>query len=137
MTEIMPNTPDALSQPNVGKNALYRDKYGAWAGSPDGHQPDYLLCCQEVEDNSTFWPRYRQCRRKRGFGPDDAYCKQHDPDAVALRRRKADERAIVANRKWLLEANGEYFFKALEKIAAGHNDPRGLAKEIVERFGHP
>lgn len=118
----------------IERSPLYRDKYGAWAGFPAGHKPDLALCCEEVADNSTRWPRYHQCQRKRGHGPDGAYCKQHDPEAVKAQRAASDVRGQEAWNKRLLEAYSKTFYDVLVKIADGHNDACGLAQETVDRF---
>jgi hypothetical protein len=114
--------------------AAYEEKYGAWAGFTNGHKPDFARCCVEVTDYSTRWPRYHQCSKKRGHGPDGAYCKQHDPEAVKARR---DASTARSNEKMNKERYGWYgrkFFGALQKIAEGHNDARGLAQEVVAEF---
>lgn len=53
-------------------------RYGDWAGDPKGVPEDVLRCVVEV------WPQTRdagwipwQCQRKRGYGKDGLYCKQH------------------------------------------------------------
>ncbi|CAB5223449.1 hypothetical protein UFOVP383_49 [uncultured Caudovirales phage] len=46
-------------------------RYGQWGGNPKGHPEDPTRCIEEV------WPFPRQCTRKRGYGPDGLYCKQH------------------------------------------------------------
>lgn len=53
-------------------------RYGSRAGNPQGRLEDVTRCIIEV------WPRGRegvtgahQCYRKRGFGKDGLYCKQH------------------------------------------------------------
>jgi hypothetical protein len=116
------------------QSSHYEDKYGAWAGFPAGHKPNFALCCEEVSDNSTRWPRYHQCSKKRGHGPDGAYCKQHDPEVVKARRAASDARGQEAWNKRLIESYGKTFYDALVKIADGHNDARGLAQETVARF---
>ena len=55
------------------KNDRYDEAYGQWAGNKKGFKPDYDRCCEQVYSN---W-RFYQCQRKRGYGPDEAYCKQH------------------------------------------------------------
>lgn len=47
--------------------------YGRWAGKPTGEKEDPELCLEEV------WDRFmaHQCLRRRGHGPDGAFCKQH------------------------------------------------------------
>ena len=51
----------------------YRKAYGVWGGNPKGHAPNYERCAADVH---TGW-HFNQCSRKRGHGPDGAYCKQH------------------------------------------------------------
>lgn len=117
----------------IEQSTRYKEKYGAWAGFTAGHKPDFALCCEEVSDRER-WARRHQCSKKRGYGPDGAYCKQHDPEAVKARQAASDARGKEAWRKRMLEAYGCTFFDVLTKIADGHNDARGLAKEAVDRF---
>jgi hypothetical protein len=116
------------------ENRLYPKSYGAWAGNPAGSQPNFALCCEEVADYSTRFPMYHQCRRKRGFGPDQAYCKQHDPAAKKAREEEQNKKYIEGRNKRMVEWNGPAFLEALRKIADGHNDARGLARETIAKF---
>lgn len=116
------------------QSPLYKEKYGVWAGLPNGHKPDFAACCEEVSDSSTRWPLYHQCSKKRGYGPDGAYCKQHDPDVVKAREAANAARATAKWNKQRYEWNGRRFYDALLKIAEGHNDARGLAQEIIDDF---
>ena len=50
-------------------------KYDEWAGNPKGITEDKTRCVAEVPD-FTGWHSF-QCLRKRGFGPNGEYCKQH------------------------------------------------------------
>jgi len=50
-------------------------RYGEWAGNPKGTAEDITRCIWEVWPNDTYIPH--QCRRKRGYGKDGLYCKQH------------------------------------------------------------
>ncbi len=53
-------------------NEKYQASYGRiWTK----YATDYDKCCVEVSD-SPGW-NWHQCSRKRGHGPDSAYCKQH------------------------------------------------------------
>lgn len=83
------------------KSPLYKDKYGAWAGDPQGRAPNYMRCCENVYSRER-WGRFYQCTRPRGHGPDGAYCKQHDPAAklkrADLRRAALDELTAEAER---------------------------------------
>jgi hypothetical protein len=119
-------------------NKLYPASYGAWAGFPQGHKPDYAHCCEEVTPNERGgYARRYQCQRKRGHGPDEAYCKQHDPDAAKKRQMDSQAKNEIAWQQRRYEISGKRFYDALVKIAEGHNDPRGLAHEIIDDFkGH-
>lgn len=90
--------------------------------------PDYDRCAAEVWDNFGS----AQCKRKSGHGPHGAWCKQHDPIAKAA---KYEKRRAEWRKKWDSEARMSKFraacIDAVEKIAAGHNDPRGLAVAII------
>ena len=55
-------------------NGRYQHRYSVWAGNPAGSTPDYERCCEVVSNGIGLT---KQCSRKRGFGPDNAYCKQH------------------------------------------------------------
>jgi len=48
-------------------------RYGKWAGEPDGRPEDSQRCVAEVVEDFIV----RQCRHKRGYGPDGLFCKQH------------------------------------------------------------
>jgi hypothetical protein len=94
-------------------------------------QPDYTRCCEQVHGTSRADGIY-QCRRKNGFGPNGAYCKQHDPDAVkakaAARQAEYDAKGAREIARWKATAALE---PALRQIAAGHNDPRSLAESVI------
>ena len=47
--------------------------YGKWAGNPSGTKEDPSKCVVEVYRGIRFY----QCARKRGYGPNGMYCKQH------------------------------------------------------------
>lgn len=110
-------------------NALYRERYGQWAGNNAGSPPDYTRCCADV------WPPpghiSSQCSRKRGHGPDGAYCKQHDPAEVKRRQEEASARYERDMARRRLGFDGRRFRDALRQIAKGHNDPRALAVEVL------
>lgn len=50
--------------------------YGQWAGDPKGRSEDEACCIAEIWGNDR-WSRGYQCQRKRGYGTDGLYCKQH------------------------------------------------------------
>lgn len=49
-------------------------RYGRWKGNPNGFAEDITRCAFEVFKD---YGAHHQCVRKRGFGPDGRYCKQH------------------------------------------------------------
>jgi len=51
-------------------------RYGVWNGCPKGNPEDPTHCIEEVWPSGRAWIPY-QCSRKRGYGPDGLYCKQH------------------------------------------------------------
>jgi len=51
-------------------------RYGQWAGNPNGRTEDKTRCIWEVWERGRIINSY-QCFRKRGYGPNGLYCKQH------------------------------------------------------------
>lgn len=96
--------------------------------------PDPERCAEMVSDRDTRWPRFHQCRFKRGYGPEGAFCKIHDPEAKRRRDAEKEARWKREHRARMRGACGPKFLDALRRIADGHNDPRGLAREIVDEF---
>lgn len=103
----------------------YQKSYGRYHTTPD-----LTRCCENVADG--FWSK--QCSKPCGYGPEKAYCKVHDPEAVKARRDKATAeykaQLAIDRVKWA----GPKFLEALRQIAAGHNDPRALAEEVIKEF---
>ena len=103
---------------------------------------DPNLCAEEVASKDGW--AYSQCSRKRGHGSEQAYCKQHDPDAVKAKReaRRAKWRAEYDAKDKAREAElaatqlGKDAIAALQAIADGHNDPRGLAQSVMKGTGN-
>ena len=112
----------------------HKSRYGRWAGMPNGVPAKPENCAEEIFRDHHYW----QCPRKRGYGPEGAYCKQHDPESVAKKRaeREAKWEAEWAEsqRKHARNAFKLRFEKALREIAAGHNDPRLLAAELLSEY---
>lgn len=111
-------------------------RYGKWAGNPAGVAGDPKRCVQSLMDR--WHPGGYQCTRPRGYGPDGCYCKQHDPAAVAARNAARD---AAYKAKWSADdlrrqkaEAGAKALDALRQIAAGHNDPRSLAQELLDQF---
>lgn len=83
--EVLPDR--SLSMENTHTPRVY----GQWAGNPKGQAEDVTHCIKEVWEPGRGFRSY-QCQRKRGFGPDGLYCKQHDPEAVKKRQKASDRR---------------------------------------------
>ncbi len=67
--------------PLRGRIKLMERRYGQWAGNPKGNKEDLTKCIEEV------WKRgcgisAHQCSKKRGYGPQALYCKQHSKKHV-------------------------------------------------------
>ncbi len=60
-------------------------RYDKSALNPKGIAEDKTLCVAEVKDFSGW--HFYQCSRKRGYGPEDKYCKQH--------AKKAEKRICI------------------------------------------
>jgi hypothetical protein len=113
----------------------YKARYGAWAGSPEGRPADLSRCCEEVTPNERGGFAHRhQCIRPRGHGPDKEYCKQHDPERVSARQAERERAWKDRTNKERYQWHGREFFGALQKIADGHNDARGLAQDVIAKF---
>jgi hypothetical protein len=110
----------------------YDQCYGAWAGQPRGRAPDFSRCCVSVPDGGRS-PLSHQCHKPNGKGPDGAYCATHNPDAVAARRKKSEEKYRADMRRYMFGGMLQAV-KALQLIESGHNDPRELARETLDEF---
>jgi hypothetical protein len=117
----------------VTLTSFHKERYGEWAGQPKGRAADPSRCAEEVFPSGRG-ELHHQCHRPRGFGPEGAFCKQHSPDAKAERKAKAAEKWEIEKRKWRDQHFGKTFREALEQIEAGHNDPRFVAREVLERW---
>lgn len=114
--------------------SLHQKSYGL---DHSKHKPDPARCCVEVYGRER-WASFSQCARKRGFGPEQAYCKQHDP-AVVKAKRDASEAKYqasmkVSRDKWHLERHAPALLAALRQIADGDNDPRAVAADVLATF---
>jgi hypothetical protein len=110
----------------------YPEKYGDWAGNPQGRAPNFSLCCAEVYEEISR--RFFQCSRNRGYGPDGEYCTTHNPQNVAARKKARLEKYDREMKLKRIEWAGPRFLAMLRLIAEGHNDARGLAAEAIKDF---
>jgi hypothetical protein len=51
-------------------------RYCEWAGNPKGNPEDPKRCIVEVSETGRSMLSH-QCYRKRGYGPEEEFCKQH------------------------------------------------------------
>jgi hypothetical protein len=51
-------------------------RYGCWAGYPKGHKQNETKCVKEISCGQRSC-LFTQCSRKRGYGHNGLYCKQH------------------------------------------------------------
>jgi len=111
-------------------------------------QPDLARCRASVSDVG-MGCSFHQCSRKvkttrtvnhKGKVVDLGYCTTHDPVRVKEKNDKwradfdakqAAEKRAYTEKKNLLDC-GKAAIEALRQIAAGHNDPRSLAIEILD-----
>jgi hypothetical protein len=110
----------------------YEERYGSWAGNPAGQKPDFTRCCESVMPNGEW--RSRQCSKSNGHGPDGAYCKTHDPEE----RKRRDAVSAYNFHKKNYEHRIRYLYQAdqvIRAIAEGHNDPRALCQEWLDKMG--
>ncbi len=92
-------------------------------------------CCKAGFWSNERWSRYSQCSRKPVI---DGWCKQHSPEAEEARERQRKERADAEQRKWdRAFSRPRDYETALQQIADGHNDPRTLAREALEKWRTP
>jgi len=72
------------------------ERYGQWAGNPNGKKEDVSCCRYEVWPN-TRGPIPHQCNRKRGYGYKGWFCKQHAkiyPEDYVNKKEGEDEKTI-------------------------------------------
>lgn len=115
--------------------ALFQANYGL---SYQSRNPDYSRCCMSVRRPMGHTHIPGQCARKNGHGPHGAYCKQHDPEEVKRRdqerSRKYESEMYPKRMNWHRQKWADELKGVLQEIAAGHNDPRALAQDIITRM---
>lgn len=116
----------------------------------DNRRPDLTQCRAVVYPRETYGAFHGyQCPRKavvfrcvEHHEGEIGFCRQHDPEAVRARRKAQEdrwnaeweERKAQAERERRQREAQTAAKTALEQIAAGHNDPRTLAAEVLELF---
>lgn len=108
---------------------------------PSGLQssPDPKRCCAAIHND--YGVGFHQCWKKwKVYRAGHRFCSTHDPVAVKTKR---DARSAVWEAKYAemtrlakLQSDRNIFanacIKIVREIAAGHNDPRALAVEILK-----
>ncbi|WCS27195.1 hypothetical protein LOK46_10380 [Methylobacterium sp. NMS14P] len=116
----------------------------------DNRRPDLAHCRAVVYPKETYgWLHGYQCPRKaivfrcvEGHEGELGFCRQHDPEAVRARNKARQDRveaewarARAKDERERQTRDAQAAAKAaLESIAAGHNDPRTLAVEVLAMF---
>lgn len=108
-----------------------------------------LANCRESCWTRESWNHTYQCTRKAivfrcvdGYEGELGFCRQHDPVAVAAKNKARND---AWHAKWAaadaaherdkqIKVAAEAARVALERIAAGHNDPRSLAAEVLALY---
>lgn len=105
--------------------------------------PNERRCCAEVMYYIGSWPHYKQCEAPGKFIEGEyAWCGKHN--AAAYDRREAKYQERIAKERADFDAkfererargraiiNAEAYRKALEEIANGSNDARGVARRAL------
>lgn len=106
---------------------------------------DETKCAAIVDRGDHRMSFFGQCSnrikvRREVDGVEYGFCGHHDPLAVADREAARD--AAAAEKRAQLEAADRLRFlrprdylAALRRIAAGDNDPRTVAREVLEKWG--
>jgi hypothetical protein len=96
------------------------------------------LCCEQIRDRTTRWPRYYRCARRSVVERDGKpYCRQHDPIECKKRRdasmdkfqAKLDEEARVRR----LELSAPSLLAAAQQVLFVLDNDFGPAK-VDENF---
>jgi hypothetical protein len=104
------------------------------------HPPDPKRCACGVWSKGR-WATYTQCSRAPKFdavidGVAVKVCAIHRPEKAAEREAAARAREDERARKWARQYSRPAEYRdALQEIAAGHNDARALAQEVLGKWG--
>lgn len=102
-----------------------------------GYRVDKARCRASVHEGGRG-VGFHQCLKKPMTG--ERYCSVHLPANVKKRQddnyRRYQEREAADKRRRIAFCAAS-LIKALRQIANGHNDPRALAIEVLEREGFP
>lgn len=120
------------------KEEYPKERYGKWAGNPKGHPYNPTRCAYEVFTNNRGYIHH-QCVKKRGHGPDELFCKVHDPEAIKKRQEKQTVRyerktelAIAPYRK--LEKL-QTLIRKMDEISEGDEDEVEILYQIRKLIG--
>lgn len=114
-----------------------------YIGRLEGHGPSPKYCAAAVHDQ--FGVEFHQCGNRPKIrrvieNKEYGFCRLHDPVVVSAKRvkRQKDLNAKILEdeaRYAGLEQQEKYStacISAIERIAAGHNDPSQLARECLK-----
>ena len=111
-----------------------KKRYGVWtAGGRPGNAYDPKRCVVEVSMRDR-WSQHYQCNRPSGHGPEELYCRQHDPAAVEKRAEESRKREREERERERPKWYGRPMLEIIRRIAAGHNDPTALCREFIEQY---
>lgn len=107
----------------------FKARYPDFFGRYRNIRPDFSRCCTRVSDGNFG---LKQCSRPNGHGPDGAYCKQHDPEAVRKKYESWSAKIHEESRRTkALNDAKDAVESALRQIAEGHNDAQQLARDVI------
>lgn len=95
------------------------------------------FCCAQVHNG--WGVGFHQCaNRPKVYVGRLGFCKTHSPEAVKKRAEKVQASTTAylhkVSKKVAADTLGRNAIAALREIAAGHNDPRSLARSLLEPF---
>ena len=108
-------------------------KIAYWAGE------QFWGCVYDKVSTPGMWG-FSRCSNKAKYDPDadgnPTHCGVHCEAAVERRAEKQEQRTADSLKKWAAKDRQRKFqndcVTAVRSIAAGHNDPRGLAQSIID-----
>lgn len=109
----------------------YQKTYGRY-----NVKPDFSRCAESVWGGGALFQS--QCKRKAVCDPDEngnpTTCKQHSEAARSERRAMIEAKRSAGMAHFKMRNMAPRMRDALQQIADGHNDPRALAKEVLEKL---
>lgn len=108
----------------------YQETYGRY-----NRPPDLKRCAAKVWGSDVYCAQ--QCSRKAVCDPDHAgnptTCKQHSAAVNEKKKQEAEKRTRDSMRDFKLKNRAPLMLFTLQQIAEGHNNPRSLAQETIDK----